>query len=90
MGARVVSLQKFSLEVFKFNADPSFAFVSSDYIQCNCPKLPANKEMFIKQLKKTYGGWWRSQFIILSLAQQDKKSDCSDSFMYTSYSMLRT
>ena len=58
VGSRAVSLQSFSLEVFKFIADPSFAFVSSDYIRSDCSRLPANKEMFIKQLKKRYGGWW--------------------------------
>ena len=32
----------------------------------------------------------RRLMIILSLAQQDKKGDCSDSGIHTSYSMLRT
>ena len=60
VGAHAVSLQRFSLGVFKLIADHSFAFAHCQVVLDNapglldCPRLPVHKEMFIKRPKKTY------------------------------------
>ena len=92
VGARAVSLQRFSLGVFELIDDHSFAFVHCQVVLGNAtaPGTRCTKKCSLSDRKNVQLLMMSTGPIILSLGWQEKKRNCSDSCIYTSFSMLGT
>ena len=77
VGARAASSQRFSLGVFKFIVDHSFAFVHCQVVLGNATSLGSRctKKCSSSNWRKTYGCWWRAQALsFFHLASKTKSA----------------